>query len=188
MIAVESVAVVLLAAGLSTRFGPSDKLAAPLDGLPLGLHAAQTLGQLPFLAKIAVTRPAGPDFAAYGFETILNHDPGSGQSGSIRLGVARARLARPEAVLIALADMPFITTAHVTALLARFEAEHRAVGSTHGTVPTPPAVFGAAHFDALEALTGDAGARSLLRSATLILAPPGELADIDTPTDLRTLQ
>ena len=43
MIAADAVAVVLLAAGRSTRFGARDKLAEPLAGLPLGLHAARML-------------------------------------------------------------------------------------------------------------------------------------------------
>jgi molybdenum cofactor cytidylyltransferase len=184
MIAAETVALILLAAGRSTRFGPRDKLAEPLDGLALGLHAARMFGALPFAARIAVTRAGGPDFAPCGFATAVNADPDGGQSCSIRLGLARARQARPEAVLIALADMPFVTTAHIAALLARFDAAHPVVGSTDGAQPRPPALFGAALFATLDTLSGDAGARTLLRNAALVAAPPGELADIDTPADL----
>lgn len=186
MIAPEAVAVILLAAGLSTRFGPSDKLAAPLDGLPLGLHAARTLSTLPFLAKFAITRPNGPDFAAFGFAPILNDDPGAGQSASIRLGLAQAYAIKPRAVLIALADMPFVTTAHIAALLAHLDGEHPVVASTDGERPSPPALFDASLFPRLDQLSGDAGARSLLRNALLVAAPASELADIDTPADLRS--
>ena len=50
-----SVAAILLAAGRSRRFGAADKLAVDLDGLPLGLHAARTLADVPLAARILVT-------------------------------------------------------------------------------------------------------------------------------------
>lgn len=184
MIATEAIAVVLLAAGTSSRFGPCDKLAVPLEGLPLGLHAARTLGRLPFAARIAVCGRAGPRFAAYGFAPVVNPDPTTGQSGSIRLGLTHARAFAPKAVLIALADMPFVTTSHVLALLGRLDGEHLVVGSTDGRRPSPPALFDASLFSTLEGLRGDGGARSLLRGALLIPAPRAELSDVDTPEDL----
>lgn len=183
MIAADAVAVILLAAGLSTRFGPSNKLVEPLDGLPLGLHAARTLGSLPFAARIVVTRDGKPDFGSYGFTPVINPTPDTGQSGSIRLGLVQARLAAPEAVLIALADMPFMPVAHVEAMMARFEQSHPIVGSWDGEAACPPALFGRPLFDALEALGGDRGAGALLRGATLVAAAGGELADMDTLAD-----
>ncbi|WP_404712018.1 nucleotidyltransferase family protein [Sphingomonas sp. MMS24-J13] len=183
MIRPEAVAVILLAAGLSSRFGPRDKLAVPIDGLPLGLHAARMLAPLPFARKVAVTAANGPDFAAYGFTAIVNRDPAAGQSGSIRLGLAEARTAQPQAVLIALADMPFVPVAHIHALLARFGG-NKVVASTDGYRPGPPALFDASFWPILEGLSGDSGARALLRDARLVSASPAELADIDTPLDL----
>jgi molybdenum cofactor cytidylyltransferase len=184
MIAAGQVVAILLAGGLSSRFGPHDKLAAPLGGMPLGLHAARTLATLPFAATIAVARSGGPDFGACGFMPVVNGDPASGQSGSIRLGLARALVAKPRAVLIALADMPFVTRTHIEALLARLDDDRAIVASIGGRRPGPPALFGAAHFAALAELSGDAGARSLLAGALLVEAPARELVDIDTPGDL----
>ncbi|UAK23218.1 nucleotidyltransferase family protein [Sphingomonas nostoxanthinifaciens] len=184
MIPPEAIAVVLLAAGSSSRFGTADKLAQTLDGLPLGLHAARTLSRLPFAARIAVTRPDGPDFRSQEFAPVINPDPDAGQSGSIRLGLAAARLAEPRAVLIALADMPFVTIAHIAALMVQFDSDAGVVASSDGGRALPPALFDATHFPALETLTGDAGARALLREATLVAAPPAELRDIDTIEDL----
>ena len=185
MIAAERVAVVLLAAGLSTRFGVGDKLAAPLDGLALGLHAARRFASLPFVAKIAVVGEDGPDFGSSGFETVVNPDPGAGQSRSIGLGLAAALRCAPDAVLILLADMPFVTIAHIEALLAQLDADHPVVASTDGAHPSPPALFAPSSFALLADLTGDTGARALLRTATLVAASPAELADVDTPDDLR---
>ncbi len=184
MIAPDAVAAVLLAAGMSTRFGARDKLAVPLDGLPLGLHAARTLGRLPFARKIAVSRSDGLDFARYGFASVVNGDPAAGQAASIRMGLAEARSSGCRAVLIALADMPFVTSAHILALLERFDAQQPVVASTDGAKASPPVLFGASVFPLLDRLSGDTGARMLLREALLVTAPSAELRDVDTPLDL----
>src|SRR3546814_4255821 len=69
MIEPEAVALILLAAGRSTRFGVADKLAAPLHGRPLVQHAANTLSPIPFGRHIAVCSSSLPvDFAALGFD------------------------------------------------------------------------------------------------------------------------
>jgi molybdenum cofactor cytidylyltransferase len=47
----------------------------------------------------------------------------------------------------------------------------------------PPALFGARHFGALEALSGDRGAGALLADAPCLPLPPGRL-DVDRPEDL----
>lgn len=184
MIAADRVAVILLAAGRSTRFGARDKLVAPLAGLPLGAHAARTLARLPFATKIVVTSNHALDFAAYGFTSVLNGDPNAGQAKSIRLGVARARFAGPEGILIALADMPFISVRHLQALLSQCGERAPVVASQAGQTRGPPALFAASLFDALEALSGDRGASVLLRDATLVAAPAWTLADVDTSDDL----
>jgi len=185
MIGAERVALVLLAAGLSTRFGAEDKLAAPLNGLPLGLHAARTVAAIPFAARIAVTGARPLAFTSYGFTTVENDDPAAGQGRSIALGVQAARRADVDAVLVMLADMPFVTAGHVRALFDGFDGNHAVVASTTGDWSGPPALFGAVHFDLLAQLSGDHGPRTLIKAADLVAALPAELADIDTRQDLQ---
>jgi molybdenum cofactor cytidylyltransferase len=180
MIAPAQVALVLLAAGRSMRFGPADKLAWPVRGDALGLHAARRLAAVPFGAHIAVTG-GGVDYTALGYEHVPNDAPEMGQSRSIALGVARAR--GFAAVMIALADMPLVEEAHVMALLARVSGPSSMVASM-GEHPCPPAVFGRDWFDALSTLEGDRGARTLLSGAVLVAASPASLTDIDTLKDL----
>ena len=178
----DRVALLLLAAGLSRRFGDRDKLTADLNGVPLGLHAANALCALPFAARIAVVGNNAPDFD--GFETVHNDSPEAGMSRSLALGVAAARIHEPTAVLVLLADMPFVSAAHIRNLLAAGDGPAAIVASSAGGAPMPPALFGADHFDTLEAQRGDKGARDLLRAATVVTAPPHELTDIDTPDAL----
>jgi molybdenum cofactor cytidylyltransferase len=184
MIRAERVALVLLAAGLSTRFGADDKLAEPLNGLPLGLHAASMTATLPFAVRIAVTGASPPDFAAHGFTTVENDDPAAGQGHSIALGAQAARAPGVDAILVMLADMPFVTADHIMALLDGMDESRAVVASTSGDWSGPPALFGDVHFDMLTRLSGDHGPRQLIRTAKLITASPAILADIDTRQDL----
>lgn len=177
-----TIAAVLLAAGRSTRFGAENKLLAPMDGIPLGLHAANMLARLPVDRRIVVTGAAVLEWP--GFTPIENDRPETGMAHSIALGVAAARRGRADAVLIALADMPFVSEAHYRRLLACHRGPGSRAASSDGSRPTPPALFGADWFDTLEQLSGDQGARALLGHAELVAADPRELVDIDRPSDL----
>jgi len=80
------IAVVVLAAGNSRRFGPADKLEHRLDGEPLAFHIAETLAKLDFRWRVAICqRPDGsvPEgLMTRGFEIIINPDPARGQPPS----------------------------------------------------------------------------------------------------------
>lgn len=180
-----TVAVVLLAAGRSTRFGAADKLAAPLNGMPLGFHAARTLATLALPLSVVVTGPTTLEWP--GFERIVNDRPDAGMGRSLALGVAAARELGASAILVALADMPRVPAAHFRKLLARDILPDTRVGSTDGIRRLPPALFGAGWFPALESLDGDQGARMLLVDAEVVAAPTNALVDIDSEDDLAAL-
>ena len=183
MVAVEDTVLILLAAGASRRFGAADKLAADVEGRPLGLHVVAALADMPFRCRLAVVDGCRLDFAAHRYRVIRNDDAGSGMAGSIRLGVAQARAEGAAAVLIVLADMPRVTAAHVARVFAAAE-DGRVVASSDGIRPMPPALFGADRFDALLALEGDAGARAMIRAARHVVADAAVLVDVDTVGDL----
>lgn len=187
MIEAERVALVLLAAGRSERFGAQDKLMAPYLGRPLGMHVVVALEAVPFCERIAVTAGTALDLAGCGYRIIRNDDPSAGMGRSLRLGVEAACAGRAEAVLIALADMPRVTATHIYRLLDRAEGPDAIVASSDGTVPRPPALFGCDHFDALLGMHGDMGARELVRHGHHVVTSPAELADVDTPEDLAKL-
>lgn len=184
MIVAEDVALVVLAAGRSTRFGAADKLSVDFAGKPLALHVVAALREMPFGARYAVCADANVDFAHYDYTRLWNDRPETGMSGSIRIGVAAARDARLAAVLIVLADMPLVTAAHVASLLATADGDDAVVASSDSGRISPPALFGRGRFADLLALEGDAGARALIRAGRQVVAPPGTLLDIDRPEDL----
>ncbi|KQM24672.1 MULTISPECIES: nucleotidyltransferase family protein [unclassified Sphingomonas] len=185
----EDTVLILLAAGRSQRFGDADKLAQEFLHKPVAYHVVTALEAIPFLGRIAVIDGTKLDFASRGYDVIVNDDPAAGMSRSVQLGARAARAMGARGVVIALADMPRITAAHVYRLLdtARDDAD-AVVASSDGTKPCPPAVFGAGRFDFLETLEGDAGARDLVRAGRHVVTTPAELIDIDTPEDLDRLR
>ena len=180
----KDVAIVLLAAGNARRFG-ADKLMVDFEGVPLGARAAHELVSVPAAAHFAVCQPDALIAAHYkrlGFDIVDNPRADLGLSGSLHLAVEAALRTDAQALLIALADMPFVQAAHVEALIA--VCTDNVVASFDGNQPMPPAIFPRAHWPELLATAGDAGARHILAHAEKIAAPAGMLGDIDTPDDL----
>ncbi|MEY3623125.1 MAG: hypothetical protein RLZZ407_684 [Pseudomonadota bacterium] len=180
----KDVAIVLLAAGNARRFG-ADKLMADFEGAPLGLRAAHELVGVAAAAHFAVCQPEARIAAHYtrlGFDIVDNANPGIGLSGSLHLAVEAALRTDAQALLIALADMPFVQAAHVEALMAACADD--VVASFDGHQPMPPAIFPRSHWPDLLATVGDAGARHILAHAEKLTAPAGTLCDIDTADDL----
>lgn len=184
MASVPPVAVAVLAAGQSRRFGKADKLAAPFRGAMLGLHACRTLSPLPFACRWVIAadldHSCADGWAEAGFAAVPNPDAASGMGTSVALAARLAIEAGATALLIALADMPLVPAVQFADLLERAAPDVLAA-SHNGVVPTPPAIFGSAHFDVLSLARGDLGARKLLRRAETLACDPGLLVDIDDP-------
>jgi molybdenum cofactor cytidylyltransferase len=87
-----------------------------------------------------------------------------------------------EAMLLALADMPFVTRAHISLLVGA--AGDRPVATEHMGVRSPPVIFPSSAFAELIALTGDRGAKPLLEAAFTIEADAALVRDIDTMADI----
>lgn len=179
----------VLAAGRSSRFGPEDKLLADLNGRALAAHVAAAMRAVPLDRRIVVAGSKRVAALFPGFQAVLLDNAATGQSDSLRAGVAAASVPdlTPDRLLIALADMPFVTAEHLAAVLDRCGATGSA--STDGTRPMPPACFPVTMFDALARSTGDKGAAPLLRGLppqALLRASDRLLFDVDTPEALAT--
>jgi len=180
----KQVAIIVLAAGNARRFG-SDKLMADLEGAPLGVRAARNLAGIQAAAHFAVCQPGAgiaPHYAGLAYTVVENPHANLGLSGSLHLAVGAAAKTQAQALLIALADMPFIMASHVEALMAACGGE--IIASSDGGQPMPPAIFPRATWPLLLDTKGDAGARQILARARSLAAPAGSLRDIDTPDDL----
>jgi len=187
MLTPERTALVLLAAGHSHRF-EGDKLSEPFLDKPLAYHVVTALEDVPFLTRIAVVSDTRLDFGALGYRVEENPDPSLGQARSLCHGVSVARAAGADAVLVALADMPRVTAAHVYRMFDAADGVGTIVASSDGVQPRPPALFGKGMFDDLLDLDGDDGARQLVKRGHHVVTNPAELVDVDTRDDLDKLR
>jgi xanthine dehydrogenase accessory factor len=185
-------ALVLLAAGASSRFEDGDKLLADLDGSPVITKAAALKNAAPFARTIAIV---GPDQAvradhltAAGWDTIINPDAATGQASSLATALATIENdASITQIIITLADMPAITANDLMRLLAAATPDIDAVMSQHAETLMPPALFRREQFHALKTLTGDRGAKSVFQTrtnTTTITITANAAADVDTRADL----
>jgi molybdenum cofactor cytidylyltransferase len=119
----------------------------------------------------------------------INADPDAGQASSIAAGVG-ALPAKTGAVLIVLGDQPRLRADVVQTLVATWRQTGKPiVVPLYGGRQGNPVLFAASVFPELCALTGDAGARAVVRrDPGRVAAVPFDLEmpeDIDTPDDLR---
>ena len=190
MIAVEDTVLVLLAAGRSERFGAENKLEQPFLARPLGLHVAVALEDMPFRERIVVLDGCSIDYAAHGYRVLHNNAVERDMASSLRMGVEQAQVGDAAAVLIALADMPRVTAAHVLRLFdaAADRGDAAVVASSDGVAPRPPVLLGRDRFDEVLAIRGDQGARALIQAGRHVVTHAAELIDVDTPDDLARLR
>lgn len=187
-------AVVLLASGLSRRFGWRDKLMAPLRGRPLLDHAASEISALSPLARIAVCPSNKSSIAerlADRFVIAVNKKPSEGLGTSIAVGAQVAQQFRPDAVVFCMADMPFVEKDLVLDLVDRIGGPNDVqivhAGGSDGA--RPPTAFHASCLPLLQQLGGDEGAKRILTDPRFrvqaINAPKPMLMDVDTQEDLK---
>ena len=182
---------ILLAAGRGTRFG-EDKLAHPMaDGLPIAVHAARNLGATG-LHVTAVVRPQQEHLARVlkgeGLDVVFCRDADLGMGHSLAYGVEQAKDAG--GWIVALGDMPSIKTATIRRVIHALKGGAGIAAPEFQGRRGHPVGFSARHYAELVALTGDEGARSVMKRHRdeLVLVDcddPGVLYDIDHKADLR---
>lgn len=177
---------VILAAGLSTRFG-GDKLSALLDGEPLLFHAIRAARAAPVASVIVVARP--------GLETGYWPGPPSVEvvrlestalSDTLKAGIAAAGDA--SGAFVFLGDMPRIPHGLAARLVAVIGPAYAAMPRHEGK-PGHPVLLSARAFADIAVLTGDEGAGRLLRRNGDVVfddcPDPAILFDVDRPEDLK---
>jgi molybdenum cofactor cytidylyltransferase len=123
---------------------------------------------------------------------VINPDWEGGLASSLAVGLS-AFLADDscDAVLVTLADQPFVDGAALRRLITAFDDKHRIVASAYDDTIGVPAVFGREHLNDLMRLTGDRGAGSWLRDRQneVTRVPLYSAAlDIDRPSDVARLR
>lgn len=181
----------VLAAGGSRRFG-AHKLLVDLAGEPVIRRTAGAVCAVGFCETIIVTGPAHDAVRAAlgGLPCKVVHAANwaAGMSASIRVGIGALQHKR-EGLFLFLGDMPLVPSKLCAELSDLAKSSGFAARPLRGDVPGHPVAFVSEAAADLMALSGDAGAGSLLRRASarigyLPTADEGAILDVDTPADL----
>ncbi len=180
---------IVLAAGAGRRFGGAKQLAR-LDGRPLLAHVLGVVASVPGLEPVVVVLGAHAEAirAEVDFGALrVVECPGweEGQSASLKAGALA--VGDVDAAVVLLGDMPFVTVAVIEAAVAQLTGEFDVVRAIYDGEPGHPVVLGRAVLDALPRVSGDVGARDLMRSFRVCkwdAAAYGDPTDIDTPQQL----
>jgi CTP:molybdopterin cytidylyltransferase MocA len=185
-----TVVAIVLAAGAGTRFvGPGHKLTARIGDRSIVEHAVATAVAADIGPVVVVTGAVDVPLPDLADRVIVTHNPNwaTGQSSSLAAGIVVADRLGAGAVVVGLADQPFVTA----------DAWRRvAAGDAPITVATydgarrQPVRLDRAVWPLLPS-DGDVGARDLIRLRPDLVGEvpcPGSAVDIDTLEDLRTWQ
>jgi CTP:molybdopterin cytidylyltransferase MocA len=178
----------ILAAGAGSRYGRSSKLLADLGGRPLLEHAIEAQCSVPELESIVVVLGAHSaailqrvDFMRAA--PIVSASWREGIAASLRCGISA--LPDAERVILTLGDEPLMTPE----IIAKFLASAPGTRATYDGQPGHPVVLGREQLRGVASLTGDRGARELLRGGpTIECGSLGARGDVDTPEDLDALR
>ncbi|MFN3972656.1 MAG: NTP transferase domain-containing protein [Gemmobacter sp.] len=186
-------AILILAAGASSRMKGKDKLIEMVDGLPL-LRRSACIALACGVPVVVVVPPDRPERVAtldgLPLHCVVAQDARLGMAASLRAGFGALRDTGAGAAMILPADMPDVTTADITRMLEAAAADPSAIlrATAEDGTPGHPVILPADLWPELEALTGDEGGRSVVarhRDRLRLVALPGRraLTDLDTPED-----
>jgi molybdenum cofactor cytidylyltransferase len=182
---------IYLAGGKSSRMG-TDKLNLPLGNRLLGSLALMEAIESNLQAVVVVTRKGS---LLEWYSPLINKEKchiievqETNQSESLIAGLKFAEELKADGVLVFLADQPFVTRNMVNELIGELK-EYSFVAFSKNGKGMVPALFSKKLFKNLYGLTGDKGAREILRgesknSGKLIeISEEWSLFDIDSPED-----
>ncbi len=185
------IAAIVLAAGMSRRWGPDNKLLAPVDGTPMIVRTLSSLLASSVRPVIVVlgheADTVRPLIASLDVTIVTATGFADGMSESLKTGIA-AVPPDCDGALICLGDMPWIKPATFERIAASFDPRL----SVRAIIPAflqrqgNPVLIGRALFPDVAALTGDKGAKALFRDipqwiGEVPVEDRGILVDADNP-------
>ncbi|WP_190279498.1 nucleotidyltransferase family protein [Ornithinibacillus gellani] len=187
---------IYLAAGSSRRFG-SNKLSTLWNNKPLGQYGLDVAIHSKLDHVIVVGREeSAMDWlprSSAAWELIYCKNTSFGQAYSIRCGLLQAMEKSADAIIILLADQPFLTTEIIDKIINTYlqQSTKRTiyfVAASCNQMIQPPVLFHANLFNHLLHLTGDSGAKSLIQAyeqqgVILDFDKKESFMDIDTKED-----
>jgi molybdenum cofactor cytidylyltransferase len=175
-----SVGALILAAGSSSRLGTPKQL-LQLNGeslLDRCVRISTEAGCHPIIVILgAAEQEIRSRCLLSNVSVVTNPAWAEGMGASLACGMKAFDQER--GVIVLTCDMPAVTAEHLRAL----KETGKLTASFYAGRKGVPAYFPNSAFAELRALSGDTGARNLLREAGCVPLPHGEI-DVDTPADL----
>jgi molybdenum cofactor cytidylyltransferase len=194
---------IVLAAGMSRRMGPRNKLLLPVDGVPLVRRSVAVVLGYPFVEVVVVTGHEAPlvEAALDGLAARVVHNPRyeEGQMTSVRAGLeacaARAAHATSErGVMVCLADQPALTSEDLETVAGAFLARDACpvLVPTFGGARGNPIVLGWSSLESILSRGGNFGCRQFVAKnadvvTTFEMPNDHVLTDVDRPEDYAAL-
>ena len=196
MEAAKDYAIIILAAGNSSRLGEPKQLLT-YQQKTLIQHVTEAAIAAKPAAVIVVTGSNASlieqELHVFSYHPVNNPDWQSGMGSSIATGVEALLKMHPNitGALFAVSDQPFVTSELFTSLIDKaIETKSGIVASSYGDTLGTPVLFTKKYFPELLRLDGQEGAKKLVRKftsdVTSIPFPLGNI-DIDTQEDYQNL-
>jgi molybdenum cofactor cytidylyltransferase len=188
------IAILLLAAGSSSRLGRSKQLVS-IKGQPLllkSMNAAIETGIENIIVVLGANEEAHRQVIKdTGIHMVVNTDWKKGMGNSLKAGLSYLlqQTPRAEAVITMVCDQPLINSDHLIKLVSEYKSsESVIVASFYQGVAGVPVLFDRTLFSELLLLPDDAGAKKIIQQHSHLVKTvpfPGGEIDIDTEDDLR---
>ena len=186
---------IVLAAGLSARMG-RPKQTLSVSGKPMLERVLETFRQTKVDVVVVVLganeREVRKKVRFEKERVIVNSEYAKGMSGSLRLGLAAAG-PEADAVIVALADQPFLRAATVDKLIeGQLNSKASIVVPVYNGRRGNPVLFDRTIFPQIMKIRGDVGAKSIVEMnkdlvVEVTVPDEGVLIDLDTPQDYREI-
>jgi len=188
--------IIILAAGSSSRFGNTKQL-LHFKGKTLLKHTMEEAAEAGAQPVVVVTGANADEISKEitneKVEIVFNKNWEQGMASGIVMGLKNAIILNKklENIIITVCDQPFVSSSLFQQLFQKQnESAKHIVASAYADTIGTPALFTKKYFDALMGLTGDQGAKILLKKYSDDLATvdfPDGYIDIDTQADYENL-
>jgi molybdenum cofactor cytidylyltransferase len=187
--------IIILAAGNSSRLGRPKQL-LPYQGKTLLSHVV-TQALEAYLQPVVVVTGAyhaeiEDSLRGQAVALAFNPDWETGMASGIVAGLMEALTMEPhlQALIVAVCDQPYISAELFGSLIEKHTASRKGlIASLYSEIKGTPVLFECRYFKEMAALSGDAGAKQLLKrypeDVATVPFPKGGI-DIDTEEDVRS--
>lgn len=193
---VEHCAIIVLAAGKSSRLGKPKQLLA-YQGKSLLQHTFDTALQTTMRPVVVVvgadSDTVRKETKGTEVDTVYNEEWQEGIASSLRCGLTAVQKDNSDVdgIIIMVCDQPYVSTLLLNDLVNKqIETGKPIVTCNYGETIGPPALFHKSFFPLLMKLKGDAGAKKIIlkhsNEVATVLFPKGSV-DIDTKSDYEEL-